>query len=236
MFKLFLRGRKGVEVEDGDRGTQIVAEGTGEQFSPEVNQHWTGCGDRLLRGHPDLEDSIMDHDTIIEDWRRNAELHDDENYEFLRSLKLRDYGFDPDELAAELHERAFQAVDCTHCANCCKTLETMITNADAQRIAEHLNMTPAAFAEAYLATFENGDRKFRQQPCPFLGEDDRCRIYRVRPTDCREYPFTNKEGLVFRTMGHANRALTCPAVFWIVEQMRSRSLGRQGRRGRIRRK
>ena len=55
----------------------------------------------------------MDHDTIVDDWRKNAERHDDENYEFLRSMKFRDYGFDPDELAGELHEQAFQIVDCT---------------------------------------------------------------------------------------------------------------------------
>ena len=178
----------------------------------------------------------MDHDTLVEDWRRNAKSHGDENYAFLRSLKFRDYGFDPDELAAELHERAFQIVDCTRCANCCKTLEIKITDADFQRIAQHRNMATDTFAEAYLATDETGDRKFRQEPCPFLGEDDRCRIYGVRPTDCREYPFTDKEGFVFRTMGHANRTLTCPAVFWIVEQMRSRRLGRQRRRRQRRRK
>ena len=178
----------------------------------------------------------MDHDTAVEDWRHNAKSHDDENYEFLRSLKFRDYGFDPDELAAELHERAFHVVDCTRCANCCKTLDIKVTTTDAERIAEHLNMATEAFGETYLATDEEGGRKFRQRPCPFLGEDDRCQIYGVRPTDCLEYPFTNKEGFVFRTMGHANRALTCPAAFWIVEEMRSRSLGRQVRRRRRRRK
>lgn len=167
----------------------------------------------------------MGHDTIVDDWRRNAESHSDANYAFLRSLKFRDYGFDPDELAAELHERAFWTVDCTRCANCCNTLEIKITDADVQGIAEHLNMTTDAFAEAYLATDETGDWEFRQQPCPLLDEDDRCRIYGVRPTDCREYPFTNQIGFVSGNIGHANRALTCPAVFWIVEQMRNRSLG-----------
>ena len=55
----------------------------------------------------------MDHETVVEDWQRNADRHDDENYEFLRSMKFRDYGFDPDELAGELHEQAFQIVNCT---------------------------------------------------------------------------------------------------------------------------
>ena len=49
-------------------------------------------------------DEPMDHDAVLEDWRQNAKAHDDQNYEFLRSLEVRNYGFDPDELAAELHE------------------------------------------------------------------------------------------------------------------------------------
>jgi len=135
----------------------------------------------------------VDHDTVLVDWRRNAKAHDNENYEFLRSLKFRDYGFDPDELAAELHERAFQIVDCTRCANCCKTLGIKVSTSDAERIAEHLSMATDAFVEAYLATDEDSHRKFRQQPCPFLDEDNRCTIYDVRPTDCREYPHTDKD-------------------------------------------
>ena len=178
----------------------------------------------------------MDYDTVVEDWRRNAESQDDVNYEFLRSLKFQDYAFDPDELAAELHERAFQMVDCTRCANCCKTLDIKVTSTDAERIAQHLNMTTDAFLETYLATDEEGDHKFRQQPCPFLGADDRCGAYNVRPTDCRGYPFTDKEGFTFRAMGHASRALTCPAVFWIVEQMRSQSVYRQTKQRQRRRK
>ena len=178
----------------------------------------------------------MDHDTVVEDWRRNAESQDDVNYEFLRSLKFQDYGFNPDELAAELHERAFQIVDCTHCANCGKTLAIKVTTADVERLAQHLNMATEAVVEDYLATDEEGDRKFRQQPCPFLGKDDRCTIYGVRPTDCREYPHTDKKWFTSRTIAHASNALKCPAVFWIVEEMRSRSVYRTTKRRQRRRK
>ena len=167
----------------------------------------------------------MDHDTVVKDWRQNAQLHDDENYEFLRSMKFRDYGFEPDDLAAELHRQTFRIVDCTRCANCCKTMDIKVSEEDAARIAGHLNVASAEFVERYLAVDEQGNHRFRQKPCPFLGEDDRCTVYEVRPTDCREYPHTDKEGFTFRTMGHANNALTCPAVFWIVEQMKQRALG-----------
>jgi hypothetical protein len=171
---------------------------------------------------------------VLEDWRRNAKAHDDQNYEFLRSLKFRNYGFDPDELAAELHKRAFQVVDCTRCANCCKTMDLKVREDDAARIAEHLDMASDEFAEEYLATDEEGDHKFGQMPCPFLGDDDRCTIYDLRPKDCREYPHTDKEGLTFRTIGVANNALTCPAVFWIVEEMLKRSVRRRRRKRRRR--
>jgi hypothetical protein len=38
----------------------------------------------------------MDDDADIEDWKQNAENRDEENYQFLRSMKFQDYGFDPD--------------------------------------------------------------------------------------------------------------------------------------------
>lgn len=53
------------------------------------------------------------------------------------------------------------------------------------------------------------------------GDDNLCSIYEVRPAECREYPHTNKPGFTTRTVRHASNALACPAVFWIVEQMRN---------------
>ena len=55
------------------------------------------------------------------------------------------------------------------------------------------------------------------------------RIYAVRPADCVEYPHTDKEGFTFRTYGTADNSLVCPAVFYIVEQLRARGLKDSGR-------
>ena len=152
----------------------------------------------------------VNHDAVVEEWRRSAQQHDDENYEFLRSLKFRDYGYDPDELAGELHQRAFQIVDCTRCADCCKTMNIKFDDEDIERIAEHLNIPTAEFIETHLEADEEYGPHTRQKPCPFLGEDDRCTICDVRPIICREYPHTDKEGFTSRTMGVANnlRALS----------------------------
>jgi Fe-S-cluster containining protein len=156
----------------------------------------------------------MNHDSIVQDWRVHAERHDEKNYRFLRSLKHRDYGFDPDELAGELHEQVFQTVDCT-----------LLTEADIERIAQRLDLSVQQFTERYLEPDEEEAPllKMRQQPCPFLGGDNRCTIYEVRPAACREYPHTDKEGFTSRTMLHANNAKECPAVFWVVEQLRLRA-------------
>jgi Fe-S-cluster containining protein len=182
-----------------------------------------------------LEEPV-NHDTVVEAWHRSAQQHDDENYEFLRSLKFREHGYDPDELAAELHKEAFQIVDCTRCANCCKTMEIKLSDEDIGRIAGHLNMVVDEFFEGHLESYEeDGPYKLRHKQCPFLDEDDHCNIYDVRPSVCREYPHTDKEGFTFRTMGIANNALTCPAVFWIVEEMKKRSKVRRRKRRRRRR-
>jgi Fe-S-cluster containining protein len=37
----------------------------------------------------------------------------------------------------------------------------------------------------------------RTTPCPFPGEDNACRIYPVRPFECRLYPFDIKLDLEF---------------------------------------
>ena len=88
-------------------------------------------------------------------------------------------------------------------------------------------MTAQEFVDAYVSPEHKNDvYTFRQKPCPFLGVDNRCTIYEVRPDCCREYPHTDKEGFVFRTILHANNAKQCPAVFWIVENMRRRARGK----------
>jgi Fe-S-cluster containining protein len=166
----------------------------------------------------------VNHDSIVDDWQQNAKARDDKNYEFLRSMKFRDHGFEPDELAGQLHEKTFQIVDCTRCANCCKTMDIKFDDEDVKRIAGHLDIEIDEFIQTYLEhNDEDGPYEVRGKPCSFLGEDGHCNIYDVRPSVCREYPHTDKDGFTFRTMSVANNALVCPAVFWIVEEMKKRS-------------
>jgi Fe-S-cluster containining protein len=163
------------------------------------------------------------HDALVADWKANAQKNDDENYWFLRSLKLRSLK-KVDRIALELHQEAFSIVDCTKCANCCRTLRPVFTDEDIARIAGHLGMAPDKFIAAHLERDEEVARyRIKTTPCPFLGEDSKCTIYDVRPEKCQGYPFTNKPDFASSSINHANNAVVCPAVFYLVEQMKRRS-------------
>ncbi|MDX1928538.1 MAG: YkgJ family cysteine cluster protein [Pirellulaceae bacterium] len=177
---------------------------------------------KTISGMPASRESEISHDSIVRDWEKNAERNSEKSYLFLRSFKFNDYGFDVDAAAHELHQTAFQTVDCTRCANCCKSTTPKFDQSDVERVAAFLEMTPTEFIGRYLEPKPNATYNTRRAPCPLLGKDNRCTVYEVRPTVCREYPHTDKEGLAFRTMGVANNTTICPAVFWIVEKLKER--------------
>jgi Fe-S-cluster containining protein len=162
------------------------------------------------------------HDALVVDWQENAKKHDDRNFRFLRSLKQKSFK-KVDRIALELHQEAFSIVDCTKCANCCRKLRPVFTDEDIDRIASHLGMAKEQFIAAYIERDEEQGRyRTKTTPCPFLGDDSRCTIYDVRPEKCQGYPFTDKPDFAFSTINHADNALVCPAVFYLVEQMKRR--------------
>jgi Fe-S-cluster containining protein len=162
------------------------------------------------------------HDRLLRDWRANAVRREDVHYRFLRSLKMRNADA-VDALAHRIHAEVFTQIDCTCCANCCKTAAVSLDNDDIDRIAAHLGVERAAFITAYLQPYPvEGRYHMNAQPCPLLGADDRCTAYAVRPECCRSYPNTDRPGFATRTYQHAANATICPAVYHIVERMRRR--------------
>jgi hypothetical protein len=86
-----------------------------------------------------------------------------------------------DERVHALHDLVFEKIDCLDCANCCRSLGPRILDSDIQRIASSLRIKPSAFVEQFLLIDEEGDYIFKSMPCPFLGSDNYCAIYDVRP-------------------------------------------------------
>lgn len=119
----------------------------------------------------------------------------------------------------EQHEEVFSETDCLTCANCCKTTSPIFIDKDIDRIARHLRMRPATFTEQYLTLDVENDYVLKQAPCPFLGEDNYCSIYEVRPRACREYPHTNRKNMLQITGLTRKNASICPAVFEMLERI-----------------
>ena len=120
---------------------------------------------------------------------------------------------DLDEITHELHEQAFEIIDCLECANCCKSISPVVTDKDIQRIAKFLRIKPSQFVTDYLRLDDENDYVFRTQPCPFLGADNYCSIYTARPKACAEYPHTDRSKFRQILSLSLQNTLVCPAVY-----------------------
>jgi hypothetical protein len=140
---------------------------------------------------------------------------------FLKKLKQKKPK-DLDRQMQKLHDETFDEIDCLNCANCCKTTGPLLTNKDIERISKYLKLKPAEFIDQYLRIDEDQDYVMQSLPCPFLGHDNYCMIYDVRPKACAEYPHTDRKK--FYQINHLTLKNTsiCPATFAIVEKMLER--------------
>ncbi|HRP55394.1 YkgJ family cysteine cluster protein [Agriterribacter sp.] len=118
-----------------------------------------------------------------------------------------------------LHEEAFSVIDCLNCAACCKNYSPRFKTPDIKRISRHLKMKESVFIDVYLRLDEEGDYVVKQTPCPFLGSDNRCSIYAVRPSDCERFPYTDEDVLINRARITLKNSTFCPAVFFVLEKL-----------------
>lgn len=158
---------------------------------------------------------------ILKDLPKKAKDKHNENKKFFAKLRKKP----PKHLdlqMQELHEEEFKRTDCLTCANCCKTTGPLFTNKDIERIAKHFRQKPVQFIETYLRVDEDNDHVLKQVPCTFLGEDNYCSIYEVRPKACREYPHTDRKDFHKISNITLNNTAICPAAYNIVEEMKRR--------------
>ncbi|MGB3150691.1 MAG: YkgJ family cysteine cluster protein [Maribacter sp.] len=144
-----------------------------------------------------------------------------ENKKFFAKLKKKPPK-NLDYIMQELHTSEFEKTDCLSCANCCKTTGPLFTNADVERIAKYFRLKPKAFIETYLQIDEENDYVLQQVPCTFLGTDNYCSIYDVRPKACKEFPHTNRKKFHQISNLTLKNVTICPAAYTIVEEMKKR--------------
>lgn len=119
------------------------------------------------------------------------------------------------------HNEAFEKIDCTKCANCCKTYSPRFKTPDIKRIAKELKMKEGTFIETFLRLDEDGDYVVKSSPCPFLGSDNLCSIYEARPSDCHRFPYTDEDTFIKRQNITLKNAEFCPIVYYVLEKFMS---------------
>jgi hypothetical protein len=125
-----------------------------------------------------------------------------------------------DEIAAEV----IPQIDCTACANCCRSISVGLTPDDIPPLAVGLNL-PADEVIARYVDRAAGARNdewgiIACSPCPLL-DGQRCSIYAHRPQACRDYPAFTPD---FRWLSGAilNGVGLCPIIYNVAERLKMR--------------
>ncbi len=85
-------------------------------------------------------------------------------------------------------------------------------------------MRVSNFTDKYLHMDEDSHWVFNEAPCAFLGDDNYCSIYDVRPKACREYPHTDRKNMMQVLDLAYENTMVCPAVAEMVENMKKKMM------------
>lgn len=154
-------------------------------------------------------------DVLLENWTKKSADHQKLYKQFLKKAEPRKV---IKQLPA-LHNEAFSKIDCLDCAACCKNYSPRFKTPDIKRISKHLRLKESVFIETYLNLDEDGDYVVKTKPCPFLGSDNACSIYEVRPSDCARFPYTDEDVMVRRPAITQMNSTFCPAVYYVLEKL-----------------
>ena len=112
--------------------------------------------------------------------RQLSQEHDDENWEF-RSWLKQHAPDDIDDIVKALSQKYFALIDCTQCANCCRTLHVEFKKSELRTIAKTLGQSIESFQKQLMPEGKVNP------PCPMLN-GNLCTIYEHRPDVCRSFP------------------------------------------------
>lgn len=105
--------------------------------------------------------------------------------------------------------------ECVRCGRCCTGApgDVWVTEEEIRALREHLGLTPAGFRRAHLkASLQRPDR-LREKTnldCTFYEADRGCRIYALRPRQCRTWPFWRQT--LHSPAAWAEAARSCPGM------------------------
>lgn len=156
----------------------------------------------------------MAEDLLI-NWERKSAEHQKSYKQFLARA-------DKNKVLKQLptlNEEAFEKVDCLQCANCCKSYSPRFKTPDIKRISKYVGMKEGVFIDTYLKIDQEGDYILQSKPCSFLGADNYCTIYDVRPSDCSRFPYTDEDVLIKRPQITIKNSSFCPITYYVLEKL-----------------
>jgi uncharacterized protein len=120
---------------------------------------------------------------------------------------------------AGISQEVYQRHDCLACAACCKNYSPRFKAPDLKRISKYLGMKETELMDLYLHRDEDGDYVLKTTPCVFLGPDNRCSIYEVRPSDCQRFPYIDEDVFLKRKELTLKNLSFCPIAQDMLEKM-----------------
>ncbi len=97
---------------------------------------------------------------------------------------------------------------CEMCGRCCHQPNIIVMPEEIDRVANAAGIPPFMFRRNYIVEMPDGRFLINKQndgPCPFLGEDKRCTVWKDRPQICDDFPYA-----VSMFMSRVYLALTNP--------------------------
>lgn len=154
-------------------------------------------------------------DSLLHNWEKKTKLHKKAYQQLLKRG-------DKNQLLKnlpELHKKAFEKIDCLHCAACCKNYSPRFKTPDIKRISKYLGLKESIFIDRYLRVDDEGDFVVKSTPCPFLNDNNTCSIYDQRPSDCSRFPYTNEDVFIKRQALTIKNSEFCPAAYYVLENL-----------------
>ena len=95
------------------------------------------------------------------------------------------------DIAYELCQTLKDESPCEMCGRCCHQPFITVRDEEVVPISEYIRMDPYDFVMEYLERDSVEDKWLfkKTNPCAFLGENNKCRIWGGRPEICDEFPY-----------------------------------------------
>lgn len=158
--------------------------------------------------------------TDLVEIRRLAGTKEAENLQFRRYLKAHHLDDGPlHQIAKEVGKQ----IDCTKCANCCRSTLVNVSGREIEVIARHLELPADEVARQCTVPDPEGGGgsvlRHTGNGCIFL-EGNLCMVYDSRPRDCHDFPYlaSDERSTGNRMSSACRRASFCPIVYNSIEE------------------